>query len=169
MFKKLFGMKDTTEAPSEEVILAPLSGKITELSEVPDPTFSQKMMGDGLAIVPTEGEVVSPVDGEIIQFFHTKHAIGIRSLSGAEILIHVGLETVSMNGEGFEGHVREGDKVKAGDRLITFNLDLINEKASSTITPIVITNGEKVESLEKKLSDQALKGQTEMFHIKTKA
>lgn len=168
MFKKLFGMKDTTQTPMEETILAPLSGRVTELSEVPDPTFSQKMMGDGLAIVPTEGEVVSPVDGEIVQFFHTKHAIGIRSLSGAEILIHVGLETVSMNGEGFEGHVREGDKVKAGDKLITFDIDLIKEKAADIITPIVITNGENVESLDKKPMADAVKGQTELFNLKMK-
>ncbi|ART76136.1 PTS glucose transporter subunit IIA [Sutcliffiella horikoshii] len=168
MFKKLFGMKETTETPAEETFLAPLSGRVTELSEVPDPTFSQKMMGDGLAIVPSEGEVVSPVDGEIVQFFHTKHAIGIRSLSGAEILIHVGLETVSMNGEGFEGHVKEGDKVKAGDKLITFNIDLIKEKAADIITPIVITNGENVESLNKKSMAEAVKGQTELFHLTMK-
>ncbi|WP_417900734.1 PTS glucose transporter subunit IIA [Bacillus haimaensis] len=169
MFKKLFGMKDTEAKPTEEVVFAPLSGKVTELTEVPDPTFSQKMMGDGLAIIPSEGEVVSPVDGEIVQFFHTKHAIGIRSVTGAEILIHVGLETVSMNGEGFEGHVREGDKVKAGDRLISFDLNLINEKAASTITPVVITNGEVVESLDKKRTDNAVKGQTELFHLKVKS
>ncbi|MBM7622155.1 PTS system glucose-specific IIA component [Bacillus tianshenii] len=169
MFKKLFGIKDTETKPTEEVVFAPLSGKVTELTEVPDPTFSQKMMGDGLAIIPTEGEVVSPVDGEIIQFFHTKHAIGIRSATGAEILIHVGLETVSMNGEGFEGHVSEGDKVKAGDRLISFDLNLINAKAASTITPIVITNGEVVENLDKKLTDNAIKGQTELFHLKVKS
>ncbi|TYS70807.1 PTS glucose transporter subunit IIA [Sutcliffiella horikoshii] len=168
MFKKLFGMKDTTQTQTEEVILAPLSGKVTELSDVPDPTFSQKMMGDGLAIVPTEGEVVSPVDGEIVQFFHTGHAIGIRSLTGAEILIHVGLETVSMNGEGFEGHVKEGDKVKAGDKLITFNIDLIKEKAADIITPVVITNGENVDNLEKISSGDAVKGQSEFIKIKMK-
>lgn len=168
MFKKLFGMKDTAIKPTEEVIFAPLSGQVTELEEVPDPTFSQKMMGDGLAIIPTEGVVVSPVDGEIVQFFHTKHAIGIRSLTGAEILIHVGLETVSMNGEGFEGHVQEGEKVKAGDKLISFDLELIKEKATSTITPIVITNGEIVQTFEKKLTDNAVKGQTELFHLTVK-
>lgn len=161
-------MKENTQTPTEETILAPLSGRVTELSEVPDPTFSQKMMGDGLAIVPSEGEVVSPVDGEIVQFFHTKHAIGIRSLSGAEILIHVGLETVSMNGEGFEGHVKEGDKVKAGDKLISFNIDLIKEKAADIITPIVITNGENVESLDKLSAVDAVKGQTELFQLKMK-
>jgi sugar PTS system EIIA component len=165
MFNKLFGKK---EVKKEETIVAPLTGKIVSIEEVPDPTFSQKMMGDGIAIEPTEGVVVSPVDGEIVQFFHTKHAIGIQSESGAEILIHVGLETVNMNGEGFEGHVNVGDKVKAGDKLLTFDLDLIKEKASSTVTPIVITNGDAVESLDKRAASEATKGETSLLQIKMK-
>ncbi|QFT88659.1 Glucose-specific phosphotransferase enzyme IIA component [Bacillus sp. THAF10] len=169
MLKKLFGKKEQAPTPTEETVLAPINGKVTELTEVPDPTFSQKMMGDGIAIIPEDGEVVSPVNGEIIQFFHTKHAIGIRSESGAEILIHVGLETVSMNGEGFNGHVKEGDNVKVGDKLISFDLDLVKEKAENTITPIVITNGEVIESLDKNVVDQATKGQTAIFEIKMKS
>jgi sugar PTS system EIIA component len=165
MFNKLFGKK---EVKKEETIVAPLTGKIVSIEEVPDPTFSQKMMGDGIAIEPTEGVVVSPVDGEIVQFFHTKHAIGIQSESGAEILIHVGLETVNMNGEGFEGHVNVGDKVKAGDKLLTFDLDLIKEKAANTVTPIVITNGDAVESLDKRAASEATKGETSLLQIKMK-
>ncbi|MFE1242589.1 PTS glucose transporter subunit IIA [Fictibacillus sp. NPDC058756] len=165
MFNKLFGKK---EVKKEETIVAPLTGKIVSIEEVPDPTFSQKMMGDGIAIEPTEGVVVSPVDGEIVQFFHTKHAIGIQSESGAEILIHVGLETVNMNGEGFKGHVNVGDKVKAGDKLLTFDLDLIKEKAASTVTPIVITNGDAVESLDKRAASDATKGETSLLQIKMK-
>jgi sugar PTS system EIIA component len=165
MFNKLFGKK---EVKKEETIVAPLTGKIVSIEEVPDPTFSQKMMGDGIAIEPSEGVVVSPVDGEIVQFFHTKHAIGIQSESGAEILIHVGLETVNMNGEGFEGHVNVGDKVKAGDKLLTFDLDLIKEKAASTVTPIVITNGDAVESLDKRAASDATKGETSLLQIKMK-
>jgi sugar PTS system EIIA component len=126
------------------------------------------MMGDGLAIEPTEGTVVAPADGEIIQFFHTMHAIGLRSKTGLEILIHVGLETVSLEGEGFEGHVKEGDKVKAGDKLITFNLDFIKERAASAVTPIIMTNGDKVESLEKQAHMQAVKGNTEILHVHIK-
>ncbi len=165
MFNKLFGKK---EVKKEETVIAPLTGKIVNIEEVPDPTFAQKMMGDGIAIEPTEGVVVSPVDGEIVQFFHTKHAIGIQSESGAEILIHVGLETVSMNGEGFEGHVNVGDKVKAGDKLLSFDLDLIKEKAASTVTPIVITNGDAVESLDKRAASEATKGETSLLQIKMK-
>ncbi|MCM3720073.1 PTS sugar transporter subunit IIA [Fictibacillus phosphorivorans] len=165
MFNKLFGKK---EVKKEETIVAPLTGKIVSIEEVPDPTFSQKMMGDGIAIEPTEGVVVSPVDGEVVQFFHTKHAIGIQSKSGAEILIHVGLETVNMNGEGFDGHVKVGDKVRAGDKLLSFDLDLIKEKAASTVTPIVITNGDAVESLDKRAASEATKGETSLLQIKMK-
>jgi sugar PTS system EIIA component len=165
LFNKLFGKKDIKK---EETVVAPLTGKIVSIEEVPDPTFSQKMMGDGIAIEPTEGVVVAPVNGEVVQFFHTKHAIGIKSESGAEILIHVGLETVSMNGEGFEGYVKVGDKVKAGDKLLSFDLDLIKEKAASTITPIVITNSDAVESIDKRAASEASKGETSLLQLKMK-
>jgi sugar PTS system EIIA component len=165
LFNKLFGKKDIKK---EETVVAPLTGKIVSIEEVPDPTFSQKMMGDGIAIEPTEGVIVAPVNGEVVQFFHTKHAIGIKSESGAEILIHVGLETVSMNGEGFEGHVKVGDKVKAGDKLLSFDLELIKEKAASTITPIVITNSDAVESIDKRAASEALKGETSLLQLKMK-
>jgi len=170
MFKKLFGLgKDNKkEIVKEEVAFAPLSGKMISIEEVPDPVFSQKMMGDGIAIEPNEGVVVSPVEGEIIQLFHTKHAIGIRSKSGAEILIHIGLETVNMNGEGFEAHVKEGDKVNVGDKLITCDLDLIKEKAASTITPMVITNGDIIEKLEKEAPQNVEKRTSKVFEIKVK-
>lgn len=166
MFKKLFGKKD--EKVLEETVYSPLNGKLVNLEEVPDPVFSQKMMGDGMAIEPADGLVVSPVDGEIIQLFHTKHAIGIRSVTGMEILIHVGLETVGMNGEGFDAHVKEGDKVKAGDKLLTCDLALIKEKASNTITPIVITNGDILESVSKEALGEVKQGESPIFHIKAK-
>lgn len=165
MFGKLFGLK---EKKREEVLVAPLTGNVVNMEEVPDPVFSERMMGDGLAIVPTEGKVVSPVNGEIIQFFPTKHAIGLKSEAGVEILIHVGLETVNMKGEGFEGHVQVGDKVKAGDLLISFDLNLIGEKAKSTITPIVITNGEAVEGMEIVTGKTVEKGSHHVMTIKTK-
>lgn len=165
MLNKLFGKK---EKSLDEVIYSPLNGKVVELETVPDPTFSQKMMGDGIAIEPTDGRVVSPVNGKVIQFFHTKHAVGIESESGLEILIHVGLETVGMGGEGFEGHVKEGDKVKVGDPLITVDLDLVKEKASSTITPVIITNPDVLETVDKKYSDGAT-NETEIMSTKVKS
>ncbi|MFC7440928.1 glucose-specific PTS transporter subunit IIBC [Laceyella putida] len=119
---------------------APLTGKLLPLSEVPDQVFSQKMMGDGFAIEPTEGTVVSPVDGEIVNLFPTKHAIGIRANDGREVLIHVGIDTVNLEGKGFESFIAEGDKVKKGQKLLEVDLAYIKEHASSTITPIIFTN-----------------------------
>jgi PTS system glucose-specific IIA component len=165
MFKKLFGKK---ELKKEETLFAPLNGKVVDIEQVPDPTFSQKLMGEGIAIEPADGTVVSPVNGEIIQFFHTKHAIGIRSETGLEILIHVGLETVMLNGEGFTGHVQVGDKVKVGDRLITFDLEFIKENAASSITPIVITNMDIVQSIEKNSVTHAKAGIDSLMDITTK-
>ncbi|WP_449539544.1 PTS sugar transporter subunit IIA [Ferdinandcohnia sp. Marseille-Q9671] len=165
MFKKLFGSKNTK---SEEILVAPATGKVLSLEEVPDPVFSQKMMGDGLAIDPTVGEIVSPVKGEIVQVFPTKHAIGIKTELGLELLIHIGLETVNMKGEGFTTHIEVGDKVDVGSKLVTFDLDLVREKASSTITPIVITNFDAVESFEKLGNDQSTAGATELAKITKK-
>lgn len=165
MFKKLFGLGSKT---NEETIVAPLTGAVKNIEEVPDPVFAGRMMGDGVAIDPTEGVVVSPVDGEIVQLFHTKHAIGIKAKNGTEILIHVGLETVKMEGEGFEAHVSEGKAVKAGDKLISFDLELIREKAKSTITPIVITNTDAAESIKTTVGVAATKGSTEVMKVTMK-
>ncbi|MDQ0337476.1 PTS system glucose-specific IIA component [Caldalkalibacillus uzonensis] len=165
MFKKWFGIKSK---PSEETLVAPLSGQVVRLEEVPDPTFSQKMMGDGIAIQPDEGKAVAPVDGEVVQVFHTKHAVGIRSKAGVEILIHIGLDTVNMQGEGFEAHVKQGDKVKAGDLLITFDLGLVEEKAASTVTPVVITNGGHVENVQQIHHNKVTAGQHDLIKLKIK-
>ncbi|WP_374721100.1 glucose-specific PTS transporter subunit IIBC [Peribacillus tepidiphilus] len=125
---------------SETDFVAPLAGELKPITEVPDQVFAGKMMGDGLAIDPTEGVVVSPVDGKIINLFPTKHAIGIMSESGHEILIHVGIDTVKLQGKGFEALVSEGDKVTKGQELLKVDLDYIRENATSTVTPIVFTN-----------------------------
>ncbi|WP_223703027.1 PTS sugar transporter subunit IIA [Sutcliffiella deserti] len=166
--KKLLGQKEERVVKTEEILVAPISGKVISLEEVPDPVFSEKMMGDGVAIEPTEGTVVSPVNGEIIQFSPTKHAIGIRSETGVEILIHVGLETVGMKGEGFEGLVKVGDKVTAGTRLLSFDVDLIKEKAQSIVTPLIITNGDILETLSKHDVKVTYKGATALMDWKVK-
>lgn len=131
------------------ILKTPIKGKVIDIEDVPDAVFSQKMVGDGIAIEPIEGKVVSPVDGEILHIMDTKHAIGLKSINGVEILIHIGVDTVEMNGEGFEIHVSEGDKVKAGQLLIAFDLEKVNKKAKSSITPIVITNTDEIKSIEK--------------------
>ena len=130
-----------------EGFMAPLKGELKPITEVPDQVFAGKMMGDGFAIVPSEGTIVSPVNGKIVNLFPTKHAIGILSDTGREILIHVGIDTVNLKGQGFETLVSENDIVEQGQPLLKVDLDYIKEHATSTITPIVFTNlaeGEKV-------------------------
>lgn len=131
--------KVTADVKNGEFV-SPLTGKLLPLSEVPDQVFSQKMMGDGFAIEPTEGTVVSPVDGEVVNLFPTKHAIGIRANDGREVLIHIGLDTVTLEGKGFEAFISEGDKVKKGQKLLEVDLAYIKEHAASTISPIIFTN-----------------------------
>lgn len=123
-------------------------GEVISLSEVPDPVFAQKMMGDGIAVIPKDGKVVSPVKGQIIQVFPTKHAIGIRTKHGLEILIHVGLDTVELNGEGYEVTVSEGQKVKIGDPIMNVDIEFIEKNNKEIVTPIIITNSaEKTEKI----------------------
>ena len=118
-----------------------LSGKAIGIGEVPDEVFSSKMMGDGLAIIPTTNVVRSPGNGEItVVMEESKHAVGIKFQNGGEALIHVGIDTVAMNGEGFELFVKPGDKVKEGQRLLKFDEELIKERGLLTYTMIVITN-----------------------------
>ena len=140
---KLFGNKE--EKVEELVLKAYMKGKVVDITEVPDPVFAQKMMGDGFAIIPEEGTLVSPVAGEIIQVFPTKHAFGIKS-GDIELLIHVGLETVAMKGEGFDVKVSAGDKIEVGQTLLTYDLELVKEKAKDII-PCVVTNMDAIESI----------------------
>jgi glucose PTS system EIICBA or EIICB component len=133
---------------SSITVSMPLQGELKPLSDVPDDMFAQKMMGDGFAIEPSDGTVVSPVDGKIVQLFHTKHAIGLESEDGTEILIHVGIDTVNMKGEGFETFVQQGDKVRIGDKLLEFDLEKVRNEAKASITPVIFTNLEENQSIE---------------------
>ena len=125
---------------SENDFVMPIKGEIVPITEVPDQVFSQKLMGDGFGIVPADGTVVSPVDGEIINVFPTKHAIGIKSKYGHEILIHIGIDTVNLKGEGFKVLVNEGEKIKKGQVILEFDLDFIKKSVPSTVTPVIFTN-----------------------------
>ncbi|WP_313805395.1 glucose-specific PTS transporter subunit IIBC [Cytobacillus sp.] len=124
----------------KSIFVSPIKGEVMPIKEVPDAVFSEKMMGDGFAILPSEGTIVSPVDGKIINIFPTKHAIGILSDSGREILIHIGIDTVKLKGEGFKIKVEDNNHVKAGQPLLSVDLDFIKNHAPSIITPIVFTN-----------------------------
>lgn len=145
-------------------LIAPLTGKLKNITEVNDITFAQKFLGDGVAIEPTDGVLLSPVEGKIVQVFHTKHAIGIES-KGLEILIHIGMDTVELKGEGFTAFVNEGDKVSVGDKLVEFDIDFIKEKGFETDTAIVITNSDEFKSFEKQ-SGNVVAGQDEIMTVK---
>ena len=165
MLGKLFGKKGKLK---EEIVVAPISGILFQLEEVPDPVFAGKMVGEGIAIEPSEGLVVAPFDGEVVQLFPTLHAIGLRTKSGLEILIHIGLETVSLEGEGFEAFVKQGDQVKMGDKLIAFDMAIIKEKASSTVTPVILTNGDIIESFDLSTESTVSAGESTLITVHLK-
>ena len=123
-----------------EVIGAPLKGEVVESSAINDPTFAEEMLGKGMAIKPAEGKVYAPFDGTVAMIFDTKHAVSLVSDKGAEVLIHVGLDTVMLKGEHYTAHVENGAVVKKGDLLLEFDMAAIAEAGYDTITPVVICN-----------------------------
>ena len=124
----------------QEIIAAPLSGQVVALKDVPDQVFASEAIGKGIAILPNKGEVVSPVNGVVTTIFPTGHAVGITSDSGAEILIHVGMDTVQLDGKGFRAHVQNNDRVQAGQKLIDFDIPTIEAAGLPIVTPVIITN-----------------------------
>ena len=136
-FSKLFGKAD---ANKNNEIFAPLAGQAVPVTEVPDPTFAEGMLGNGIAIEPVDGKVYAPCDATVDMMFTTGHAVSLVSDSGAEILIHVGLETVGLEGKPFTVHVQNGDKVKKGQLMIEADLKAIQEAGLPIITPVVICN-----------------------------
>ena len=130
---------NVTESLSEEVN-QPIEGKIIPLNQVEDDAFSQEVLGKGIAIIPSEGKVYAPFDGTVITLFPTKHAIGIVSDNGCEVLIHIGMNTVQLNGKYFTSHVQQGDKVKKGQLLVEFDIDRILQEGYNLETPVIITN-----------------------------
>src|SRR5262245_36680183 len=124
-------------------ILAPLSGWSASLDEAPDAVFSQRLLGDGVMLDPTTDTLCAPCDGEVLSVAPTGHAVAMRAENGAEILLHVGIDTVELKGSGFRVLTTPGRRVRAGEPLIAFDLDLIAARAKSLATPIVVTNGER--------------------------
>ncbi|HAX72591.1 MAG TPA: PTS glucose transporter subunit IIA [Firmicutes bacterium] len=146
-------------------VVAPINGKLLPITEVPDPVFSQKMMGDGFAIEPTDGKVYSPVNGKVLNVFPTKHAVALQSNDGLEILIHFGMDTVTLKGEGFTAHVGEGDTVSANDLLLSVDLEAVRPKVPSLMTPVVFTNlNEK--TIELKKTGDVTHGEANILEIK---
>lgn len=126
---------------------APVKGKAVSLAAVPDPVFAAKILGDGLAIEPREGIIYAPVAGVVDCLFPTKHAIGIQTREGLKVIIHIGIDTVNLKGDGFENLVRVNQAVKAGDQLMKFDIALLQEKAKSAIIPVIITNMDRVAAI----------------------
>ena len=133
----------------DNCVYSPLKGKAVLMADVPDETFASDVLGVGAAVDPTEGKVVAPADGEVSTLFDTHHAIGLTLDNGMEMLIHVGINTVELNGEGYEAHVSEGDKVVRGQTLITFDIPLIKSKGFPVITPVIITNPDDYTDIHK--------------------
>ena len=133
---------------TEKDVLAPMSGTVLALELVPDTTFASGLLGKGVAIIPSEGKVMAPFSGEVASIFQTRHAIGLQSDSGIELLIHVGIDTVKLDGAPFTAHVQEGDKIQAGDLLLTFDRQQILDAGYDLVTPILISNSDDYPGLE---------------------
>ena len=158
----------TALAESAEVV-SPLAGQVKPLSQATDPVFSSGVMGQGVVIEPSQGELVSPVNGTVTVLFPTKHAVGIVSEEGVEMLMHIGMDTVSLDGKGFEAHVEQGDKVVVGQQLISFDMDVIKEAGLVTETPVIITNQDDFQAdVEGDLPRDIKRGEVLMIAHRTK-
>lgn len=164
LFSKLFGDKSETTFGTVEII-APLSGEIVNVEDVPDVVFAEKIVGDGIAILPTGNKIVAPVDGTIGKIFETNHAFSVESNEGIELFVHFGIDTVELKGEGFKRIAEEGQIVKKGDVIIEFDLPLLEKKAKSTLTPVVISNMDEIKELTK-LSGSVVMGKTPIMRVK---
>ena len=150
-------------------LVSPLAGQVKPLSQATDPVFSSGVMGQGVVIEPSQGELVSPVNGTVTVLFPTKHAVGIVSEEGVELLMHIGMDTVSLDGQGFEAHVVQGDKVKAGQKLITFDMDAIQGAGLVTETPVIVTNQDDFQAdVEGNLPRDIKRGDVLMIAHRTK-
>lgn len=148
-------------------LVSPAKGRAVSLSEVNDPTFSDGLLGDGVAVIPTEGKIYAPCNGKIEMVFDTLHAVNLISDFGAEVLIHVGLDTVTLKGDGYEAHVSQGQEVKTGDLLLTVDLDKLKSQGYDTITPMIICNTDNFASVEAK-TDFDVTTSDEVLTIKEK-
>ena len=152
----------------EGALVAPISGKTVDITTVPDAVFAEKMAGDGLAIDPTGDTVVAPADGELTMLFGTKHAFGMTLDKGVQILVHIGLDTVSLNGEGFTALKNQGDMVKKGDPIVKIDRELIQGKSLSLITPVIFTDMDVLKSFEAQLGIDVIAGETTVLTYKAK-
>ncbi|WP_195228339.1 beta-glucoside-specific PTS transporter subunit IIABC [Lactococcus lactis] len=146
-------------------VFSPISGEVVSINDVPDETFSQKMLGDGVAIIPHNEDIKAPFNGKIISIFPTKHAIGLKSDTGVELLIHVGLDTVELKGEGFKLNVKDGELVVKGQTLMNVDFKLLKRKGYNTITPIVVTNTNDYLEVLENLNEKNVTNRNEILTI----
>ena len=166
LFDKLKSLVSEDKSSSGSIeIIAPLSGEIVNIEDVPDVVFAEKIVGDGIAIKPAGNKIVAPVDGTIGKIFETNHAFSIESDDGIELFVHFGIDTVELKGEGFKRVAEEGQTVKKGDLIIEFDLALLEEKAKSVLTPVVISNMDEIKELNK-LTGSVTVGETVIMRIK---
>ena len=165
LFKK--GKKDEeVKQEFDGKVVAPISGNLLPLSEVPDEVFAQKMVGDGVAIEPTaSGVMLAPASGRVEKIFDTNHAFSIVTPSGIEIFVHFGMDTVQLEGKGFERIAEEGAVVKVGDPLIKYDYDFLKANAKSIITPVIISNYESYSALNPVESGAAVAGETTVLNV----
>lgn len=149
-------------------LIAPIDGKVILLSEVEDQVFAQKMAGDGVAIDSTGDIIKAPADGKLSLVFRTNHAFGMRLENGIEILVHIGLDTVKLEGEGFQRLAQEGQDVKAGDPVIKIDRKLVESRGYSLVTPVLITNMDKVKEINYKTGSNAVSGKDVVVSYKMK-
>ncbi|QCI16332.1 PTS glucose transporter subunit IIA [Buchnera aphidicola (Aphis craccivora)] len=145
-------------------IFAPLSGEIINIEDVPDVVFSKKIVGDGIAIKPSGSKIISPINGTIGKILDSKHAFSILSDDGVELFVHFGIDTIKLKGEGFKKIAEDNQKVKIGDTIILFDLNILEKKARSILTPVVISNMEKFRKIEKS-SGSIIAGETVIMSL----
>ena len=163
------GLVQPTVLSESAEVVSPLAGQVKPLSQATDPVFSSGVMGQGVVIEPSQGELVSPVNGTVTVLFPTKHAVGIVSEEGVEMLMHIGMDTVSLDGKGFEAHVEQGDKVVVGQQLISFDMDVIKKAGLVTETPVIITNQDDLQAdVEGDLPRDIKRGDALMIAHRTK-
>jgi len=160
---RMFGM-----FKKEGSIVAPVTGKTIDIKDVTDAVFAEKMAGDGLAIEPTGDVFVAPADGELTMLFGTKHAFGMTLDKGVQILVHIGLDTVSLNGEGFTAMKEQGDMVKKGEPIVKIDRELIISKGFSLVTPVIFTDMDVLKSFEPQVGIDVEAGVTTILTYKAK-
>ena len=165
LFDKLKALVEEGDLSSNAIeIIAPISGEIVNIEDVPDVVFSDKIVGDGIAIKPAGNKIVAPVNGTIGKIFETNHAFSIESDHGIELFVHFGIDTVELKGEGFSRIAEQGQAVKVGDTILEFDLALLEEKANSTLTPVIISNMDEIKEMNK-LSGSVTAGETPVLRV----